>query len=104
MNASEFAKKRAAINRRAKGREAFARKALGHLIREARAVPLAAGGKTFGYRLPDGTVACVKQRYRDQQSAVLELLHIAKHASNGNIPVRSYECNSCGGFHLTSKK
>lgn len=103
MNAAQFNRKRAAIDRRARGRAWFVRKAVAHLMRDAGAVPVVAGGRVVGFQMPDGSVACSKQRYRDDVSAQLELARIARHASHGYVPVRAYRCEFCAGFHLTSR-
>jgi hypothetical protein len=102
MHASEFARKRAKIERRAGGSTAFYRKAMGHLVREAQAVEIAIRGQVVGWELPDGGVVCAKIRYREEVAAQLELLRIAKFGQ-GKVPVRAYRCCYCGGFHLTSQ-
>jgi hypothetical protein len=103
MNASEFARKRSQIERRAQGRESFRRKAMGHLVRESGAEPVMANGRLLGWRLPCGSVVCVKQRYRDAIGAENELARIRRFNSGGHIPVRVYRCEWCHGFHLTSQ-
>lgn len=103
MHASEFARKRARIERRAGARKGFASKALAHLVREAGAQPIHARGQLVGWRMPDGGVVCIKLRFRDLVAAQLELARIARHAKNKNVPVRAYACQHCGGFHLTSQ-
>lgn len=103
MHASEFARKRARIERRAGARKGFASKALAHLVREAGAQPIHARGQLVGWRMPDGGVVCIKLRFRDLVAAQLELARIERHAKNRNVPVRAYACQHCGGFHLTSQ-
>lgn len=103
MHASEFARKRAKIERRAGNRPAFVRKALEHLVREADAAVFYAGRQVVGWQMPDGGVVCVKRRFLDWAMAQNELAKIAQYAKNPNVPVRAYRCQHCGGFHLTSQ-
>lgn len=104
MHASEFARKRAKIERRARDKPAFIRKAMQHLVREADAVEITVRGQVVGWRMPDDGVVCIKQRYRDDVAASAELERIAHYARNRHVPVRSYACEHCGGFHLTSQR
>lgn len=103
MHASEFARKRAKIERRAGGRAAFFRKAMNHLVHEAGAVVIVMGGRLVGWRMTDGSVVCTKQRYRDEITAQLALATIGQHARHKHIPVRAYACQHCNGWHLTSQ-
>lgn len=104
MHASEFARKRARIERQPGRRPAFYRRALDHLVREAGAEAIVIRGQLVGWRMPDGGVVCVKQRYRAAESAHTELERIGVHARrNQHVPVRVYECPHCNGFHLTSQ-
>lgn len=103
MHASEFARQRARIERRAGNRAAFLRKAMAHLVAEAGAVVIVIRGQVVGWRMTDGTVVCVKQRYRDLLAAQLELQRISRFARNKHVPVRAYWCPHCGGAHLTSQ-
>lgn len=108
MRAGEFARRRARIesemrpgfNRHGKG---FRRKALRALVKRAGAAFIVPNGRRIGYRLPDGSVACEKQRFRTEDAANAELRRIAFHASHAYIPVRAYRCEWCDGFHLTSR-
>lgn len=102
MHASEFARQRARIERRAKGRPAFIRKAMAHLVREAGAQAIVIRGHTVGWQLPAGGTVCVKIRYRDEIAAQVELARIVRFGK-GKVPVRQYACGHCGGFHLTSQ-
>lgn len=108
MNAGEFARRRARIEgeqgarNRGRGR-GFKGRALRALAKRARAAYIVPNGRRIGFRLPDGSVACVKHRFRDQGAAHMELQRIARHASHGYVPVRAYRCEWCGGFHLTSR-
>lgn len=103
MHASEFARKRAKIERRAGNRSAFLRKAIEHLVREADAVAIVARGAVVGWQMTDGSVVCIKVRYRDSEAASAELQRVARYARNQHVPVRAYRCQWCGGFHLTSQ-
>ncbi len=108
MRAGEFARRRARIesDKGLKCRPhspAFQRKALRALAKRAGAALIVPIGRRIGYRLPDGSVACAKQRYRTHEAADAELQRIAVHASRAYVPVRAYRCDWCGGFHLTSR-
>lgn len=72
-------------------------------MRRGRAVPIIAFGRIVGYRLSDGKVACLKQRFRSESAALLELSTIRRTSNRTHIPVRAYRCEWCGGWHLTSK-
>lgn len=105
MHPFEFARKRARIERRAGSRAAFFRKAMARLVQEARAVTIIVRGQVVGWRMAAGGVVCVKHRYRDEITAMLELARIQQHADRPHhIPIRHYRCHRCGGFHLTSQQ
>lgn len=105
MKAAEFARKRARIEQRAAGRPAaFLRKAVAHLVRDAGAAAVSVNGHMVGWQMPAGGFVCVKYRYRDEDSAVLELERIIRLGQHQErIPVRHYACPYCGGWHLTSQ-
>lgn len=103
MNASEFARKRAKIERRSGNRPAFLRKAMAHLEREADAVRVTVRGQMVGWAMTDGSVVCVKVRFRDEVAASGELGRIGRYARNEHVPVRAYRCDRCEGWHLTSQ-
>ncbi|HKY46171.1 MAG TPA: hypothetical protein VJM50_23975 [Pyrinomonadaceae bacterium] len=62
-----------------------------------------ANHKVIGYRMTDGSVACLKRRYLTATDAELDLSRIKAKANHGHIPVRAYRCQWCAGFHLTSR-
>lgn len=43
-----------------------------------------------------------KTRFRDEKHAESQLAKIIANPQTQEIPCRSYECDRCGGFHLTS--
>jgi hypothetical protein len=101
LNAGEFAKKRGRIAS-ARGRsEKWKRKALGHLAREAGAVPFIRGGKVKSHRFEGGQVVCEKHRYRSQAEADADLANIQARPGAHQKPTRSFPCPHCRGFHLT---
>ena len=108
MTAGEFARRRGLIEfdrgdrHKARGRS-FKRKALQALAKRAGAALMIPNGRRVGYRLPDGSVACEKQRFRDSTVALAELERISRHAVHAYVPVRAYHCEWCGGWHLTRK-
>lgn len=73
------------------------------LARRAGAAIILPNGRHVGYRLPDGSVACAKHRYRDEVAAQMELARIRRDAVRGYVPVRAYRCEWCDGWHLTSR-
>lgn len=44
-----------------------------------------------------------KKRFRDHQSAVHALRRIKGGSSRDRVPAKAYECDWCGGWHLTSR-
>lgn len=101
MRAADFARRRARIEHGSTGRRYRAE--LRALMKRSRAIPIIAYGRIVGYRLADGRVACVKQRFRCEASALDELAGIRRTANHFYIPVRAYRCEWCDGWHLTSK-
>lgn len=88
---------------RIQGKSKHQRKAREALVRRARAAHIIVGGKVIGWRLPDGSVVCVKRRYSTREAAAVDLARITRVATHAHIPVRAYACPYCRGFHLTSK-
>jgi hypothetical protein len=103
MNAAQFSRARQRIEREAKSRKGYGPKALRHLVHEARAVKVIWGPRIIGWRMRDGTMVCRKDRYATQDQATNVMLGIqAEHGKRGK-PRRAYQCNFCGGWHLTSR-
>lgn len=102
MRAADFARRRARIEQGALNGRRY-RAEMRALMKRSRAIPIIAYGRVVGYRLADGRVACVKQRFICEASAVAELASIERTATHNYIPVRAYPCEWCGGWHLTSK-
>lgn len=105
MNGAQFARARALVERKpmtARRR----RRALAHLVREARAAVVIVGGKEVGFRTPDGFVVCVKRRHATMEAAQAELddIHRFPTSRGAHVPVRAYHCPACKGWHLTSAK
>jgi hypothetical protein len=104
LNAHQFARRRADIERRCK----FLRKrnkAIAHLVWEARAQPVVIDQRVIGWRLPSGETVCVKQRHASESAALkvmadIQLCNLDQH----RVPVRVYPCPHCRGYHLTSKE
>lgn len=44
-----------------------------------------------------------KTRFKDHDSAVRALHHIANKSDRDNVPLRAYQC-VCGGYHLTHEE
>lgn len=108
MRASEFARRVARIDSdkglkfRPHGR-GYRRKAIRALLKRSGAALIVPNGRFVGYRMKDGSVVCVKQRFHTRASAEVELARIGRHASHDYVPVRAYCCEWCGGWHLTSR-
>lgn len=51
---------------------------------------------------PTPVVTCDKFVYHNKKAANFELAKIRDQQQNHRKPVRSYECDLCGGWHLTS--
>lgn len=104
MNAAEFARRRAKIERNAAGRRRYRERAMRHLVREARAALVIIENKFVGYRLPNGQLVCAKERYRTDEQAHQAMERIASRNMDGHrVPVRAYVCPWCSGWHLTSQ-
>lgn len=103
MNASRFAKQRARIEYRAGQRTAWLRRAMAHLVREAGAEVITVRGKPVAWRMTNNQVVCFKRRYTSEGLAAMELLFITTKSTRHHVPVRSYPCEHCGGWHLTSE-
>ncbi len=102
MNAGEFARRRARIEREHGRTEQWKKRALQQLVREARATPVHANGRTVAWRMPDGVTVCFKHRYADSDTASEALRMIALTEGTHTKPRRAYPCPHCGGWHLTS--
>jgi hypothetical protein len=103
MNAAQFSRQRDRIAREAKSRKGFGRPAMRKLVRDARAVTVIWGKNIIGWRMPDGVMVCRKRRYVERGAAVSDMLGIqAEHGKRG-LPRRAYQCEFCGGWHLTSR-
>lgn len=102
MNAAEFSRRRARIERQHQGRRR--KREIAHLVRDARAALVVLGHKVVGYRLPSGEIVCIKDRYKNEVSALRALEHIkAANWSDHRVPVRAYACEHCHGWHLKSQ-
>ncbi|MDT9046456.1 MULTISPECIES: hypothetical protein [Enterobacteriaceae] len=102
MNAAQFARRRGRIERQHQGRRR--QRELAHLVRDAKAALVIVERKVVGYRLPNGEMVCIKDRYRDEAAALQAMERMQSSNWNGHrVPVRAYHCEHCRGFHLTSQ-
>ena len=53
--------------------------------------------------IPELHIVCKKIVYSTENAAKAELKRIGDMKNDHKIPIRSYFCEVCGGFHLTSK-
>ncbi|HDR9259591.1 TPA: hypothetical protein QDB21_005613 [Burkholderia vietnamiensis] len=103
MNSAQFSRQRDRIAREAKSRKGYGTTAMRKLVRQARAVTVVWGKHIIGWRMPDGAMVCKKRRYATQQAAAFDMLGMqAEHGKRG-MPRRAYQCEFCGGWHLTSR-
>lgn len=104
MNAAEFSRRRARIESNHNGRTKRYKRELAHLVRDARAALVVMHHKVVGWRLPNGEMVCIKDRYRDEASALHDMERIqAANWSRSRVPVRAHHCAHCHGWHLTSQ-
>lgn len=103
MHARQFTRERHRIERQAGGKQRHADAALRHLVRRTGAIAVIANHRIVGYRMRDGSVACMKQRYRTFIDAQQDLTRIQRIARHTHVPVHVYRCQWCAGFHLTSR-
>lgn len=103
MTPREFIRQRARVERQfppwRKRNQAMHR-----LVAESRAAIVTNGTRVAGWRLPCGTMVCVKIRYATREAADLELKMVRAMFTGGHrIPTRAYACRHCHGWHLTSQ-
>lgn len=103
MRASIFTRERLRIERQWQGKRAGARKALQHLVRREGAALVIEGNRRVGYRMRDGSVACLKVRYHSVHDAAQDIARIQGLPNSEHKPCRVYLCPWCSGFHLTSR-
>jgi len=53
--------------------------------------------------IPELDITCQKIVYFSEKAAKAELKRIREMKNDHTIPIRSYQCEVCGGYHLTSK-
>lgn len=103
MNAAQFSRERERIERDSHAGANFQRRAFSRLVERARAIRFIVSGKVLGWRLPDGSMVCAKRRFIDQPAAIAYMLAIQAQDGKRNAPRRSYQCEFCKGWHLTSR-
>ena len=47
---------------------------------------------------------CGKRTFHSLEAANRALLALQAKPAEGKVPLRTYHCHRCGGFHLTSKE
>lgn len=103
MNARDFARERALIERR-RTTSKQRRKAMASLVRRSGAIALVVKGRMQGWLLPNGQTVCVKVRYATSEHAADGLAFTQAMAAPGQrAPIRAYHCRHCHGWHLTSR-
>jgi hypothetical protein len=103
MNAGQFVRKRALMERESWRRNGWFKRAMQKLIQEAGAVAIYSGGRIVGHELANGQIVCTKQRFQTELAAGAALLQIAISAGEHKKPQRAYACFACLGWHLTSQ-
>jgi hypothetical protein len=104
MNAVNFIRHRSRIEHEYHGRGKQYKRALSHLVRDAKAALVVVRRKIVGYRLPTGEMVCVKTRYPDEAHAIADVLRIQAHGDGHRVPIRAYPCPHCRGWHTTSQQ
>lgn len=103
MNARDFAKQRALIERRYTSKRQRS-KAMSCLMRRAGASLVVVNGRMVNWHLRTGETVCVKERFTTELNANLALVRIQAANDNGHrTPIRVYACRRCHGWHLTSQ-
>ena len=103
MNARDFARQRAMIERRFTSKR-MRNKAMSCLMRRAGASLVVIQGRMVGWKLRTGETVCVKDRYTSELNAHLAMQRIQAANQNGHrVPTRFYACQRCYGWHLTSQ-
>lgn len=103
MNARDFAKHRALIERRCDTKRQRS-KAMASLIKRAGASLVIIHGRHVGYKLPTGETVCVKERFSTDAKALAAMERIQQAITDGHrAPSRVYACLLCVGWHLTSQ-
>jgi len=52
----------------------------------------------------DNSKECHKTKYANEAEANKDVERIKKTSTRSSVPIRSYYCQSCSGWHLTSKE
>lgn len=103
MNARDFSKQRALIERRYTSQRQRS-KALAGLMKRAGASLVVMNGKMVGWQLRTGETVCSKERFNTEPHANLAMGRIQAANDNGHrVPKRVYACHRCSGWHLTSQ-
>ncbi|QJB21786.1 hypothetical protein XccvBFoX1_gp47 [Xanthomonas phage FoX1] len=103
MKASVFSRELRKIEIQSRGKAAAVRSATRQLVSRNGAAAIIEGHKVIGYRMRDGSVACLKLRYYTAQDGHTEMARIREGANHKYLPVRVYHCPWCDGYHLTSR-
>lgn len=86
-------------------KEAARRKGMARLARTSGAKMVFIGRKHVGWKLPGGSIVCVKERFCDEQRAQAAMDRIRDRQPFGDrVPIRAYQCSECLGWHLTSEE
>ncbi len=64
---------------------------------------MSSGSYLTGPAKPEWVRRCTKKRFKDHAQAVRAIKNIGNRSTRDDIPVRSYACDYCGGFHLTKQ-
>lgn len=103
MNARDFAKQRALIERQYDTKRQR-NKAMSGLVKRSGATLVVIQGKHVGYKLRTGETVCVKERFNTEYHAAQAIESIqAAVMGEHRAPKRAYACRLCFGWHLTSQ-
>lgn len=102
MTPAEFSRRRGRIEHDHTKPQQWKQRALRRLVIEARAVVVVCSGRMQGWQMANGKMVCVKQRYKNEETAQQYLSMIRACGTHDAKPNRAYHCPYCAGWHLTS--
>lgn len=101
MKAADFLRQRGRIDYHQERRSpAWHRRALASLVREAEGVPVVECRRVIGWRMTDGSIACIKRRFQTVETAQDAVDAIALMEGTHPKPARPYRCPYCKGWHV----
>jgi hypothetical protein len=101
---AEFARRRDRIMHASGRSNAWRKRALQHLAREANAATeTTSGNRVLSWRLNNGQHVCAKHRYVSETQATDAICEMQRQHDGRRKPIRAYACYYCFGWHITSQ-